>query len=166
MVGQILFLIIAAFTLLMALGVILARNLFHAALFLVGVFFGIAVIFILLEAEFLAMAQIVIYIGAIATLIVFAIMLSKGMMGRESGAYNGQWYFAGGAMIIFFGLFSWLLAQLPLASVTAPAAGVPQDAIAMIGKGFVSAYVVPFEVASVLLLVALIGAIMLARERN
>ncbi len=163
MVGQILFIIIAAFTLLMGLGTVVARNLFHAALFLVGVFFGIAALFILLEAEFLAMAQIIIYIGAIATLIVFAIMLSKGMMGREAGAYNKQWYFAGGAMIFFFGLLSWLLVKMPFAATNA---SVPDDAIQQIGSGFVGHYVVPFEVASVLLLVALVGAIMLARERN
>ncbi len=163
MVGQILFIIIAAFTLLMGLGTVVARNLFHAALFLVGVFFGIAALFILLEAEFLAMAQIIIYIGAIATLIVFAIMLSKGMMGREAGAYNKQWYFAGGAMILFFGLLSWLLVKMPFAAANASA---PDDAIQQIGSGFVGHYVVPFEVASVLLLVALVGAIMLARERN
>jgi NADH-quinone oxidoreductase subunit J len=163
MVGQILFILIAVFTLLMALGVAIARNLFHAALYLVGVFFGIAALFILLEAEFLAMAQIIIYIGAIATLIVFAIMLSKGMMGKEAGAYNSQWYFAGGAMIFFFGLVSWLLVQMPFKTVTA---NVPADAIEQIGTGFVGRYVVPFEVASVLLLVALIGAVMLARERS
>jgi NADH-quinone oxidoreductase subunit J len=109
------------------------------------------------------MAQVIIYIGAIATLIVFAIMLSKGMMGREGGAYNKQWYFAGGAMIFFFGLVSWLLAQMPFVITNA---SVPDDAIQQIGQGFVGHYVVPFEVASVLLLVALVGAIMLARERN
>ena len=163
MVGQILFIFIAVVTLLMALGVVVARNLFHAALFLVGVFFGIAALFILLEAEFLAMAQIIIYIGAIATLIVFAIMLSRGMMGKHLGKYNKQWYFAGGAMIFFFGLVSWLLVKMPFAPVSAEA---PTDAIQQIGSGFVGHYVVPFEVASVLLLVALVGAIMLARERN
>ncbi|HEY79881.1 MAG TPA: NADH-quinone oxidoreductase subunit J [Anaerolineae bacterium] len=163
MVEQILFLFVAAVTLLMALGVALARNLFHAALFLVGVFFGIAVLFILLEAEFLGMAQIVIYIGAIATLIVFAIMLSKHVMGKEAGAYNGQLYWALGGVVFFFLLLGWLLIQMPFKVVEA---AVPDDAIAQIGQGFVGHYVVPFEVASVLLLVALVGAIMLARERN
>ncbi|RUA17511.1 MAG: NADH-quinone oxidoreductase subunit J [Clostridia bacterium] len=164
MVGQILFIIIAGLTLLMALGVVLVRNLFHAALFLVGVFFGIAAIFILLEAEFLAMAQIIIYIGAITTLIIFAIMLSKGVMGDDSGGYNNQWYFAGGATIFFFGLVAWMMTRMPAHMVAA--GNVPKDAIQQIGQGFVGHYVVPFEVASVLLLVALVGAIMLARERN
>jgi len=163
MVGQILFVFIAAVTLLMAFGVVASRNLFHAALFLVGVFFGVASLFILLEAEFLAVAQIIIYIGAITTLIVFAIMLSKGVMGKDAGAYNRQWYFAGGATIFFFGLVSWLLAKSPFPATSAQA---PADAIAQIGSGFVGHYVIPFEVASVLLLVALVGAIMLARERN
>ncbi len=163
MVGQILFIIIAAITLLMALGTVVARNLFHAALFLVGVFFGIAVLFILLEAEFLGAAQIIIYIGAIATLIVFAIMLSKNVMGKEAGAYNRQWYLALGGVVFFFLLMAWLLIQMPFAQVSAE---VPADAISQIGQGFVGHFVVPFEVASVLLLVALVGAIMLARERN
>ena len=163
MVGQILFLIIAAFTLLMALGTVISRNLFHAALFLIGVFFGIAGIFILLEAEFLAMAQIIIYIGAIATLIVFAIMLSKNVMGKGAGAYNRQMYWALGGVIFFFLILGWLLIQMPFNVVTAE---VPADAIQQIGQGFVGHYVVPFEVASILLLVALVGAIMLARERS
>ncbi len=162
MVGQALFILTAGITLLMALGVVLARNLFHAALFLVGAFFGIAVLFILLEAEFLGAAQIIIYIGAIATLIVFAIMLSRHVMGKEAGAYNRNWYFALAGVVFFFLLLGWLLIKMPFNLVTAE---VPADAIAQIGQGFVGHYVVPFEVASVLLLVALIGAIMLARER-
>jgi len=163
MVGQVLFIFIAGITLLMALGTVTARNLFHAALFLVGVFFGIAVLFIMLEAEFLGAAQIVIYIGAIATLIVFAIMLSKHVMGKEAGEYNRNWYFALAGVVFLFLLLSWLLVKMPFNLVTAE---VPNDAIAQIGQGFVGHYVVPFEVASVLLLVALVGAIMLARERT
>ncbi len=162
MVGQALFLLFALFTLLMALGTVVARNLFHAALFLVGVFFGIAVLFILLEAEFLGVAQIVIYIGAIATLIVFAIMLSRNVMGKEAGAYNSQWRWALAGVVFFFLILSWLLVRMPFSLVQAQ---VPADAITQIGQGFVGHYVVPFEVASVLLLVALVGAIMLARER-
>ena len=163
MVGQVLFILVAAITLLMALGAVVAKNLFHAALFLVGTFFGIAVLFILMEAEFLAVAQIVIYIGAIATLIVFAIMLSKNVMGREAGAYNSQWRWALGGVIFLFLLLGWLLLKMPFQVV---AEQVPADAIQQIGQGFVGHYVVPFEVASILLLVALIGAIMLARERS
>lgn len=153
----------ALFTLGMAVGTVTARNLFHAALYLIGAFAGVAIVYVLLEAEFLAVAQVVIYIGAIATLIVFAIMLSRSMMGKESGAPNQQWYIALGGAVLFFGVLAWLLSRVNFNVVNQP---VPDDAIAQIGSGFVGAYVIPFEIASVLLLVALIGAIMIARERH
>lgn len=163
MVQQVIFIIMAIFTLGMALGTVTARNLFHAALFLVGAFAGVAVLYVLLEAEFLAVSQVIIYIGAIATLIIFAIMLSRSMMGKESGALNRQWLFAAGGAVLFFAVLAYLLSQMQFAVQSAP---VPEDIIPKIGRGFVSVYVIPFEVASVLLLVALVGAIMLARERH
>ena len=122
-----------------------------------------AVIYILLEAEFLAVAQIIIYIGAISTLIVFAIMLSRSMVGRATGRGNRQWWIAAVAGVLFFIVLIALLLQADFP--VAPSA-VPADAIAQIGASFVGSYVIPFEVASVLLLVALVGAIMLARERH
>ena len=163
MLQQVIFIVMAIFTLGMALGTVTARNLFHAALFLVGTFAGVAVLYVLLEAEFLAVSQVVVYIGAIATLIIFAIMLSRSMMGKESGAMNKQWLFAAGGSALLFIVLAMLLSKAPFATQVAP---VPSDAIAQIGSSFVGVYVIPFEVASVLLLVALIGAIMLARERH
>ncbi|NOX63526.1 MAG: NADH-quinone oxidoreductase subunit J [Chloroflexi bacterium] len=160
---QAIFLLVSAFTLLMALGAVLARNLFHAALFLVGAFFGVSVLYFLLEAEFLAIAQIIIYIGAIATLIVFAIMLSRGMMGPEAGQHNRYAPFAALALFFLFLLVAWLF---NIARFEYSEQAVAPDAIAQIGRAFVTTYVVPFEVASILLVVALIGAIMLARERT
>lgn len=162
-VQQLLFIIIGLLTLAMAAGTVLARNLFHAALFLVGTFFGVAVVYVLLEAEFLAVAQIVIYIGAISTLIVFAIMLSRSMMGREGGSLNRQWLASAAAAVVLFALLAYVVTQ---ASFKVVNESVPADAIAQVGAGFVGAYVIPFEVASVLLLVALVGAVMLARERH
>lgn len=159
----IIFILLSLFTLVMALGTVAARNLFHAALFLIGAFFGVAAIYITLEAEFLAIAQIVIYIGAISTLIIFAIMLSRSMMGREGGAYNRQWIFAGVGALLLFVLLGWLgyTTQFQIDRQL-----VPADAINQIGVGFVGPYVIPFEVASILLVVALVGAVMLARERH
>lgn len=159
----IIFILLSLFTLVMALGTVTARNLFHAALFLIGAFFGVATIYVTLEAEFLAIAQIVIYIGAISTLIIFAIMLSRSMMGREAGAYNRQWIFAGVGAALLFVLLGWLGYSTQFATHREV---VPLDAIRQIGIGFVGPYVIPFEVASVLLVVALVGAVMLARERH
>ncbi|NOZ49500.1 MAG: NADH-quinone oxidoreductase subunit J [Chloroflexi bacterium] len=163
MLQQVIFILMAIFTLGMALGTVTARNLFHAALFLVGTFAGVAVLYVLLEAEFLAVSQVVVYIGAIATLIIFAIMLSRSMMGKEAGAMNKQWLFAAGGSALLFIVLAMLLSKVPFATQVAP---VPPDTIEQIGSSFVGVYVIPFEVASVLLLVALIGAIMLARERH
>ncbi|RME46669.1 MAG: NADH-quinone oxidoreductase subunit J [Chloroflexi bacterium] len=163
MVLQAVFIVVALGTLAAALGAVLVKNLFHAALFLVGAFAGVAVLYVLLNAEFLAAAQIIIYIGAISTLIVFAIMLTRSVMGREAGQLNRYALVIAGALVLLFAVLSWLLNAVDF-NATMPA--VPDDAIAQIGQGFVSTFVIPFEAASVLLLVALVGAIMLARERH
>ena len=160
---QILFIIVAIFTLGSAIGTVIARNLFHAALFLIGTFAGVAVFYVLLQAEFLAVSQVVVYIGAIATLIIFAIMLTRSVMGRESGALNQYAWFIAVASALLIAALVWLFSRVQFDVNPQP---VPDDAIAQIGEGFVSTYVIPFEVASVMLLVALIGAIMLARERH
>src|SRR5262245_29937877 len=79
-----LFLIISALGLLCALGTVLARNLVHAALFLVGFFCAVACQFVLLEAEFLAAIQVLVYIGAVAIILMFAIMLTRNVQGDET----------------------------------------------------------------------------------
>lgn len=157
---QVIFIIVALFTLGSALGTVLARNLFHAALFLVGTFAGVAVFYVLLQAEFLAVSQVVVYIGAIATLIIFAIMLTRSVMGKEAGALNSYAWFVAIASALIIAALVWLFSVVKFDVNPQP---VPDDAIAQIGEGFVTAYVIPFEVASIMLLVALIGAIMLAR---
>ncbi len=159
----IIFLLLAVVTVVMAIGTVVARNLFHAALFLVGAFFGVASLYATLDAGFLAAAQIIIYIGAIATLIIFAIMLSRSMMGREAGALNRQWLYAAiGALLLFVALAALIL----MTTFNTTVLPVPQNVIYQIGAGFVGTYVIPFEVASILLVAALVGAIMLARERH
>ncbi len=81
---QFLFLVIAALGLLAALGTVLARNLVHAALFLVAFFFTIACQFVLLEAEFLAALQVLVYIGAVAIILMFGIMLTRNIQGDDT----------------------------------------------------------------------------------
>lgn len=79
---EIVFLIVAVVTLFAALVVVTTPNMVHAALWLVLALFGVAVTFVLLDATFLAVVQVVIYIGAIAVLMMFAIMLTRGVMGE------------------------------------------------------------------------------------
>ena len=91
---QILFIVVAVITLIAAVLVVTSRNLIHAALWLILSLFGIAVYFVLLSAPFLAVAQVVIYIGAIAILMIFAVMMTRHLM-KDSGAQiNSNWWVA------------------------------------------------------------------------
>lgn len=165
---QIIFLLVALFTLGSGLMVVTTRNLVHAALWLVSTLFGVAVVFALLNASFLAVVQVVVYIGAIAILFIFAVMLTRKDMRDQGPQMNPGWWL--GALIsvlVFIGLFLLLQGWNGLSS-TASAIPSGFDAISELGNALVSpdAYVLPFEVASVLLVAALIGAVYVAFNRK
>ena len=161
---QIVFIVLSAITLIGALGVVTNRNLFRCALFLVLSFVGVAGLYVLLEAEFLAVVQILVYVGAISILIIFAIMLSQRLMSPEFRASNEQWIWALVAAVALFAILVVILLRVNWPTTSAP---VPENAIAALGQALVSPnqYLLVFEVASVLLVVALIGAVIIARER-
>ncbi len=163
-VSQVVFIILSLVALIGAAGVVLARNLFKSALFLVLSFIGVAGFYVLLEAELLAMIQILVYVGAIAILIIFAIMLSRRLMSPESDPKNEQWT---GALLVAVALFAVLIFVLLRVAWPVAQAPVPPETISQLGQGLVSPdyYLLPFEVASVLLLVALVGAVIIAREQ-
>jgi len=159
---QVIFILLGLITLGAALMVVLSRNLLHSALWLILTFFGIAGIFILLQAEFLAVAQILIYVGAISILIIFAIMLTRRVADPKRPRFNDQWGVVGGFAAL---LFVTLAAIVSRVAWPVAVGQVPADVIQQMGADFVGSYVVPFEVASVLLVVAMIGAIIVAREK-
>jgi NADH-quinone oxidoreductase subunit J len=163
-VSHVIFIVLSAVALIGAIGVVTMRNLFRAALFLVLSFIGVAGFYILLEAEFLGMIQILVYVGAISILIIFAIMLSRSMMSPEFKAQNEQWLIGLVTAIALFAVLAFILLQVNWP--TAPSE-VGKDLISELGQALVSPeqYVLVFEVASVLLLVALVGAVIIARER-
>jgi NADH-quinone oxidoreductase subunit J len=163
MVQTVVFIICSLVTLGAALAVVTSRNLFHSALFLILSFVGVAGLYVLLEAPFLAAVQILVYVGAIAILIVFAIMLTRRLMAKDLVQRNTQWNLALlGAFFLFIAL------GLILLRVNWPVVGaaVPEETISLLGQNLMGTYLVPFEVASVLLLVALVGSIIIARERE
>jgi NADH:ubiquinone oxidoreductase subunit 6 (subunit J) len=162
--SHVVFIILSAVALIGAVGVVTTRNLFRAALFLVLSFVGVTGLYVLLEAEILAMIQLLVYVGAISILIIFAIMLSRRMMSPEFKTRNEQWLLGLLTAVALFAVLSVIL--LVVAWPTAQAA-VPDDAISLLGQALVSPdqYVLVFEAASVLLLVALVGAVVIARER-
>lgn len=160
---QVGFILLALVTLGAALMVVTTQNLLRSALWLVLAFFGIAGIFVLLNAEFLAVVQVLVYVGAISTLIIFGVMLTRKLMDPHQPRFNAQWGLVGGFAALLFVALATVVTRVawPVAAGEAPA-----DAIQRLGTDFVGPYVVPFEVASVLLVVAMIGAIIIARERE
>lgn len=175
-IQQVIFALLATFSAICALLVVLARNLFHNALALVGTLFGVAALYALLEAEFLAVSQVLVYVGAIATLITFAIMLTRGMMFGDTSPINRQAGTAAMIIGLLFVVLAGLVAGMPWPEGGTVLAdldwgqyadlGTGEAIIANLGAQFVTIYLVPFELMAVLLLVALAGAIMLARDRQ
>jgi NADH-quinone oxidoreductase subunit J len=161
---QVIFIIISAAVLFGALGVVLMRNLFWAALCLVLSFVGVAGYYILLEVEFLAMVQLLVYVGAISILIIFAVMLSRRVMSPDFKSLNEQWLFG---LVTAIGLFAVLAYVLLQVSWPVFESALPPETISILGYRLVDPnyYLLVFEVASVLLLVALVGAVIIARER-
>ncbi len=156
--------ILAVMMLVTALGVVLLSNIVHSAFLLAGVFISISGLYILLNADFVAAAQILIYVGAVNVLILFAIMLVNKQEDFSNLPYRKIRQVATG--VICLGLFA-LLGTMILVTpwsldTTSPA--VIDNTIITIGEHFFSDYLLPFELASVLLLMAMVGAIILARR--
>jgi NADH-quinone oxidoreductase subunit J len=165
---QIIFLLVALFTLGSGFMVVTTGNLVHAALWLVSTLFGVAVTYALLNATFLAVVQVVVYIGAIAILFIFAVMLTRKDMRDQGPQMNRNWWVGALLSVLtFVGLF-FLLQGWSGLSTTASDIPVGFDSISELGNALVSptAYVLPFEVASVLLVAALVGAVYVAFNRK
>ena len=147
-----------------AIGVVLFSNIVYSAFMLGGVFISIAGIYLLLNADFVAAAQILIYVGAVNVLILFAIMLVNK---RENFvAFPNSWVrkvLTGIVSVGLFGLLSTMVLATPWAYSAAPVAG-GESSIVLIGEHFFTDFLLPFELASILLLIAMVGAIILARR--
>jgi NADH:ubiquinone oxidoreductase subunit 6 (subunit J) len=162
---QIIFIFISAITLGTAVVVVTNRNLFHAALAMMASFLGVAGLYVLLEAGFLAAAQLLVYIGAISILVIFAIMMTRRLMQTHEMPYNSQrWYGLIAAVLVFLLLALVIPSTWPAAGPQEASAEVLRGSVTELGRALVSPdqYVVPFELASVLLLAALVGAIVVA----
>ncbi len=148
--------------------VVTVRNLVHAALWLVATLFGVAIVYTLLNAGFLAVVQVVVYIGAIAILFIFAVMLTHRQAAETGAPLNNNWWVGALMAVVTFGGLVYLLQTWSGFSKTASAVPSGFDAISQLGTALTSpqGYVLPFEVASVLLLAALVGAVYLAFNKK
>lgn len=154
-----------------ALAVVIDRNIFHSALWLLLSLFGVAGLFVLLSAPFLAAVQVLVYMGAIVILIIFAVMLTRRMMGLTE-AVNSQWWVGAIAAAVTFFIIALVLFQAGQGAQPAllrePVAALNLRGVEELGRVLVdpAQYALPFELASVLLTAAMIGAIVIAREDN
>jgi NADH:ubiquinone oxidoreductase subunit 6 (subunit J) len=158
-VGLVLFYAAATLTLFASFGVVATRNIVHAALFLLAALAGVAGLFVLLYAEFLALVQLLIYGGAVTIVILFALMLTR------SGEYEGETEtrrrpFAAVAAALLFGLMTAVFVADAEQFNTNTREAVPFRTLA---EDLFAAWAVPFEIASLVLLVALIGAVVIGR---
>ena len=169
MLELVLFYIFAAIAVVSAILVITRHNVVHSAAFLGATLFAVAGIFLTLHAEFLAGVQVIVYVGGILVLFVFVIMLISVERSVHERQYNRQWTIAliTSAILIAeiaFGLYrgkdSFVLPNvLPSAAVTA---GNSEQ----VGMALYTVYLLPFEIASILLLVAIVGAVVLSKKRT
>lgn len=160
MVTSLLFYIISAFIIFAALKMVLSTNLVHSAMFMAATFIGIAMIYLLLNADYLAIVQIMVYVGAISILFVFGVMLTKrGEMGESSSFNKYKIYGAFTASAMFF-----VLSGIIISADFVPAAGTAIDStIKVISSLLLNDYSIAFELSSILLLVATIGAIVIGK---
>jgi NADH-quinone oxidoreductase subunit J len=165
---QIIFIICAAVILVSALMVVLTQKLIHAALWLVSALFGVAILFAILQASFLAVVQVVVYIGAIAILFIFAVMLTRREMLDKGVQTRANWWLpALLGLLILAGLIFLIIGQ-PAFARQASEMPIGVDTLRNLGTALVSpdAFVLPFEVASILLLASLVGAVYVASGKK
>ena len=162
---QLLFYFAAAIAVGTAIAVVLSRNAVYSAILLVACFFSLALIYLLLEAYFLAVLEIFIYAGAIMVLFLFVIMLLN--LGHEKAQEHFRYLQRGLSLflviVFFLGVSLILLSDLSVlhqSHETFSAGGVK-----VLGEALFTKYLLPFEVASLLLLVALIGTVYLAKRK-
>src|SRR5208337_5159557 len=159
---NVVFYLLAALTIGGGLAAVLLKHLVHCALATTVAFAGLALLFLQLDAQFAGFAQILVYIGAVAILIVFAILLTRGTETPAPAAFSRSW--AVGLLIAgaVFGVLSAMIARSPVVASHAELPPAPDASPRAIGVQLMTKYILPLEVAGLLLTAALIGAVLIA----
>ena len=156
------FLVVGFLTLFSALKVVTAKNVVHAALFLVAALGGTAILFLMLSAEFVAWVVVLVYIGAVLVLFLFGIMITRAPTGKDEGLDSPSKLWPVVLSGLTFVLLSW--ASIDGFGSTEIADLGEATSTEVLGLALLGRFVIPFEVVSMLLLAALIGAVVLARR--
>ena len=146
-----------------ALAVVLSRNLFHSVLWLALALTGTAGVFLLLEAEFLAAVQLLLYAGGIVTIVVFAIVVTERLVGERITQTNRRITAGAVTSLALIALVVNAITRQPLATVREP---LTTDLTRAIGESVLTRFVLPFELLGVLMLAAMLGAVYFARPED
>ncbi len=161
--GDALFFVVAAAVIASAAGVAFSRNILHGALSLLGALLGVGALFIYLSADFLAVTQLLLYVGGVLVLILFAVMLTQGI-GDRASSNPSKGTFGGSLLLLgLLGLFAYLAITVPWA-VDARTNAVLDTTTERIGDLLLGHWLLVFEVISLLLLATLVGAVVVARR--
>jgi NADH:ubiquinone oxidoreductase subunit 6 (subunit J) len=158
------FYLLAALTIAGGLATVLLKHLVHSALAVTVAFAGLALLFLELDAQFAGFAQILVYIGAVAILIVFAILLTRGSDLPREGVFSKTWLVGLGIAAAVFAVLGW--AVLRSVSAVPQQAAMPQVTVHDIGNALVGRYVLPLEIVALLLTAATIGAVIVAMHEK
>jgi NADH:ubiquinone oxidoreductase subunit 6 (subunit J) len=154
------FIILAVLTITAAVAAMTLRNLVHCALAVAVTFVGLAATYLNLHAQFVGFAQILVYVGAVAILIVFAVLLTRGGEPSTEVAFSKSWLAGIVVALAVFGLLAWAVARSFLNTNEIPPA--PVATVKQIGDDLMTKYVLPLEVIGLLLTAAMIGAVIIA----
>jgi NADH:ubiquinone oxidoreductase subunit 6 (subunit J) len=158
------FIIIAALTIAASAAAMTLRNLVHCSLALVVAFIGLAAAYLQLDAQFVGFAQVLVYVGAVAILIVFAVLLTRGGEAPEKTVFSASWIWGALTAVFVFGTLAWAIKN-SFASQREPAEIVTAT-VQQIGDSLMTKYVLPLEVIGLLLTAALIGAVIIAMKEE
>jgi NADH-quinone oxidoreductase subunit J len=158
------FTILALITVVSAIAAMTLRNLVHCALALAVAFAGLAGLYLRLDAQFVGFAQILVYVGAVAILIVFAILLTRGSGPTEPSVFSSSWSLGLGIAVAVFVLLSGII--LSSKGITREVPPAPAATVRQIGDQLMTRYILPLEIIGLLLTAALIGAVIIAMKEK
>jgi NADH-quinone oxidoreductase subunit J len=159
------FAIIAGLTVAAAVAAMSLRNLIHCSLALVVAFAGLAAAYLQLDAQFVGFAQILVYIGAVSILVVFAILITRSGEDPNESVFSMSWMAGIAVVLAVLGVLVWAIMRSSVAQRELPP--TPSATVQQIGSELMGRFVLPLEVIGLLLTAALIGAVIIAmRDRN
>lgn len=158
------FAIIALLTIAAAVAAMSLRNLVHCALAVAVAFGGLAAMYLQLDAQFVGFAQILVYVGAVAILIVFAVLLTRGGEPSTESVFSKTWFAGAVVAVAVFGVLVWTIKNSFVSQQELPPQ--PEASVKQIGDALMNNYVLPLEVIGLLLTAALIGAVIIAMKEE